>query len=315
MNDTVCSAFWVHTNVRAGNKIYACCRYKEPVQNFTGDVSAILHSTEYDKLRQDSLNNIKNKNCSKCYYEESIGKTSLRQKFNKQYPIHKIELRNFEILFNNICNLTCDGCWEEWSNSWWIKKNPEGVPKQGIITTDEFVNIPSTIDFILFLGGEPLMTNRHERLLNSIKNKSEVAVRYVTNGTFLLKTKTIELLKNFKHVEFIVSIDGYAELNDKVRSGSKWQNILDFIDQVMYNNFDIAVNTVIHKNNWFGLKDLKNFIEEKNLKWITNFLTYPIDLDIANIKETREVIDFLKSFDFPNKEATIKHIEKSNVRL
>jgi sulfatase maturation enzyme AslB (radical SAM superfamily) len=310
MNNTVCSAFWIHTNVRAGNKVYACCRYKEPVQTFTGDVAAILNSAEYNKLRNDSLNNIKNKNCSKCYYEESIGKTSMRQRFNEQYSIDVVELKNFEVGFDNICNLTCDGCWEQWSSSWWVKKNPNGIPKHGIITTDEFVNIPTTIDYIVFLGGEPLMTNRHERLLDSIENKSQVKVRYVTNGTFLLKSTTIELLKKFKHVEFVVSIDGYAELNDKVRSGSKWQNILDFIDQLVYNKFDLIVNTTIHKNNWFGLKDLKSFIDSKNLKWMTNFLTYPNNLDIGNLIEKQEVINFLQSFDFPNKEATIRHLEE-----
>jgi sulfatase maturation enzyme AslB (radical SAM superfamily) len=310
MNNTVCSAFWIHTNVRAGNKVYACCRYKEPVQTFTGDVAAILNSAEYNKLRNDSLNNIKNKNCSKCYYEESIGKTSMRQRFNEQYSIDVVELKNFEVGFDNICNLTCDGCWEQWSSSWWVKKNPNGIPKHGIITTDEFVNIPTTIDYIVFLGGEPLMTNRHERLLDSIENKSQVKVRYVTNGTFSLKSTTIELLKKFKHVEFVVSIDGYAELNDKVRSGSKWQNILDFIDQIVYNKFDLIVNTTIHKNNWFGLKDLKSFIDSKNLKWMTNFLTYPNNLDIGNLIEKQEVINFLQSFDFPNKEATIRHLEE-----
>jgi len=315
MNKTICSAFWTHTNIRADNKIYACCRYKVPVQQFNGNLSSILSSNEYKKIREDSLQGIENKNCSKCYYEESIGKKSLRQQFNEEYSIEKIELKNLEIGFDNICNLTCDGCWEQWSSSWWVKKNPDGIPKQGILSTDEFVNLPNTIEYIVFLGGEPLMTNRHEKLLNAIVDKSSVSIRYVTNGMFMLKNSLVTLLKQFKKVEFVVSIDGYAELNNRVRSGSNWENIIEFIDQLLTNKFDIIVNTTIHQNNWFGIKEIKEFVEFKNLNWMTNVLTYPSSLDIANLSNKKEVIEYFKDFDFPNKEYIINHLKAYYVRI
>jgi sulfatase maturation enzyme AslB (radical SAM superfamily) len=315
MNETACAAFWVHTNIRAGNKVYACCRYKEPIQQFDGNVEGTLLSTEYNKLRQDSLHNVKNSNCSKCYYEETIGKESLRQWFNKSYGLSSVELKYIEIGFDNICNLTCDGCWEQWSSSWWVKKNPEGIPKQGIISTDEFVSIPNTIEYIVFLGGEPLMTNRHEKLLQSMSEKEKIKVRYVTNGTFLLKDSTIEQLKQYKEVEFVVSIDGFAELNDAVRSGSNWNDILLFLDQLVYNKFNVIINTTIHKNNWQGLRDLKEFVEKYNFEWMTNFLTYPQHLDIRNLENKDDVINFFETFDFPNKPSTLQHLKEPYVRI
>ena len=153
MENTFCSAFWNHTNIRGGNRVFPCCRYKTPVQTFDGDLGKVLYSDEYESLRSDSLNGIRNSNCEKCYYEESLGKKSTRQWFNENYQGNSVELKYLEVGFDNICNLACDGCWEEWSSSWWVKKNPEGKVVEGILSTSDFVNIPETIEKIVFLGG------------------------------------------------------------------------------------------------------------------------------------------------------------------
>jgi hypothetical protein len=101
-NKTLCSAFWRHTNVRGDNTVFPCCRYKQSVATFTGNVSEILTSSVYDKLRQDSASGVINPNCEKCYHEESIGTTSMRQFFNNKYVTTKVELEFLEIGFDNI---------------------------------------------------------------------------------------------------------------------------------------------------------------------------------------------------------------------
>ena len=71
-----CSALYSHTNIRGGNRVYPCCRYKTPIQTFNGDVGSILHSEEYAELRENFT--IDDPNCAKCKHEESLGKESLR---------------------------------------------------------------------------------------------------------------------------------------------------------------------------------------------------------------------------------------------
>ena len=112
-----CSALYNHTNVRGGNRIYPCCRYKTPIQKFDGNVGNILHSEQYKKLRQDMESNWL-PGCGKCKQEEELGVESLRQKFNAKYDPASPKLKYLEVGFDNICDLTCDGCWEEWSSSW-----------------------------------------------------------------------------------------------------------------------------------------------------------------------------------------------------
>jgi sulfatase maturation enzyme AslB (radical SAM superfamily) len=309
-NGTVCSAFWRHTNLRGDDRVFPCCRFKEPIQKFDGDIIKILDSREYQELRRASLAGERISGCEKCYHEEMLGKKSLRQQFNQDYKSDKVELEYLEIGFDNICNLTCDGCFDEFSNSWAKKNNPD-IPKK-ILTTrlKDFKKIPDSIRKILFLGGEPLITNRHKRLLKMIKDKHLVSVTYNTNGTFLLDTETIDLLDEFKKVDFIASIDAYGVLNSHVRNGSKWADILAFIDQVEDLEFDISVHTVIHKNNWFGLSDLSKFIERMRLKWTTNILTYPKELDIINLPddEKQNFKEILKLIEIPNREYILEHL-------
>lgn len=303
--ETKCSAFWHHTNVRSDNRVFPCCRFKEPVQQFDGNLETILTTDAYKKLREQSLAGIPIKGCEKCYYEESLGRKSLREQFNEDYDCKEIELNFLEVGFDNICNLTCDGCWGEFSSSWAKKTNPNEIH---IHSTVDFINIPSTLSRVLFLGGEPLMTTRHAKFLSALPNKKLVDVIYNTNGTFFLSLETQTLLRQFKSVKFILSIDGFGLLNDKVRSGSHWNDIVDFIHQVKRLPFELVIHSVIHINNWHGLADLEKFIKQINLPWTINVLTYPKHLDIANIEDKTDILNVINNSNVPNKAYILKHL-------
>lgn len=305
--ETKCAAFWHHTNIRNDNKIFPCCRFKTPVAEFTGDVISILDQDAYKKLREQSSTNIPIAGCEKCYYEESLGKKSMRQQFNEDYDTSTVNLEFLEVGLDNICNLTCDGCWDEFSSSWSKKLYPDVIP---IRSSTDIVSLPNTINKLLFLGGEPLMTTRHIKILKMVSNLTELTVVYNTNGTFLLDTTTIELLKQAKSVKFIVSIDGFGELNDKVRSGSKWSDIINFINQITDLGFELQVHTVIHLNNWQGLPEVEEFVKRCHLPWSTNILTYPKHLDVNNLSDKQSFTEIITNSSIPNKEFILKHVNQ-----
>jgi MoaA/NifB/PqqE/SkfB family radical SAM enzyme len=295
-----CAAFWKHTNIRGDNRVFPCCRFKTPVDTFDGNIEKVLHSEAYERLRLTDVTTLPQ--CSKCMHEEANGKKSLRQEFNEQYDTDSVELEFLEIGFDNICNLTCDGCNAEFSSSWAKKE----TGKLSYTEIDDITEVPNTIKKILFLGGEPLMTSRHTRLLKLVDDPSKVDVIYNTNGTFLIED--ISLLKQFNTVTFILSIDGYKDLNDKVRSGSKWQDITRFIEQVEMLEFNLEINTVLHLNNWHGIKELAAFINSLEVNWTVNVLTYPQHLDIANYSNKQEIINLIKQTSIPNKDYVIRHL-------
>lgn len=302
-----CAAFWTHTNLRSGNRIYPCCRFKEPVQTFNGDVGSILHSSEYEVLRNTDVSTLSS--CAKCMHEESNGKESLRQQFNQQYTTDIVELKYLEIGFDNICDLACDGCWSEWSHTWALKENPDATIKKVIVSSDELENIPDTVEKVLFLGGEPLMTNRHRKFLKSVNHLEKLEVIYNTNGMHRLQNEDYDILANCKSVKFIVSIDGYASLNEKVRTNSVWTTIVDNVEELV-DTFDLSIHTTVHKNNWHGLVDLYNWINDKKYKWTTNVLTYPKHLDIVNLsnEEKQTLTNVLNNYDIPDSDYIKEHL-------
>jgi sulfatase maturation enzyme AslB (radical SAM superfamily) len=281
--------------------VFPCCRFKTPIQKFDGDVVNILNSAEYKALREHQGPIA---GCAKCDYEESKGKESLRQQFNKQYDMETVKLEFLEVGLDNICNLTCDGCWDEFSSSWAKKSNSTVIVR----SSTDITELPNTINKILFLGGEPLMTTRHIRLLK-IANRPSLDVTYNTNGTFLLDDETIDLLNECKHVKFILSVDGYGELNEQVRSGSKWSDIVAFIDQISYLGYELVIHTVIHKNNWQGIEELEDFIHRCHLHWTTNVLTYPHHLDIATIEDKTAINHIINKSNIPNKKYILEHLK------
>jgi sulfatase maturation enzyme AslB (radical SAM superfamily) len=144
--------------------------------------------------------------------------------------------------------------------------------------------------------------------LRRISQPERVEVIYNTNGTFLLKDNIVDLLEKFKNVTFILSIDAYGELNDKVRGGSKWQDIINFITQIKQLGFTLEVNSVLHLNNWHGIVDLEKFIKGIEVEWTVNVLTYPNHLDIVNYENKQEIIDLIKQTSIPNKDYVINHL-------
>jgi MoaA/NifB/PqqE/SkfB family radical SAM enzyme len=306
-----CSAFWKHTNVRAGNRIYACCRFKNPIDNFDGDLENILYSDAYKMLREKAQAGEFIPGCEKCAYEESIGHKSLRQEFNEKYDFDEVRLDFLEIGFDNLCNLTCDGCNSEFSTSWIAKEEKiYGTAKNKLMEIDEITIVPESINKVLFLGGEPLITEKHYHLIKKLKDNTEII--YNTNATFIPKDYIIKEFKRHQ-THFIISIDGYDKLNESVRSGTKWNQVLNFIKWCQENNFSFEFNTVLHMNNIHGMIDLYNFIKPYDCFWYVNVLTHPKLLDINNLPY-KTLCNFLKSIEnleFPNKQFIKNHIDKN----
>tara|TARA_B100000900_G_scaffold276331_1_gene236204 strand:+ start:2789 stop:3709 length:921 start_codon:yes stop_codon:yes gene_type:complete len=302
-----CAALYSHTNIRGGNRVFPCCRYKNPIQVFDGDIENVLHSKEYNDLRNNF--SIDNPNCAKCKHEEELGVLSLRQKFNNTYQSSHPELRYLEVGFDNICDLACDGCWEEWSSSWWAKKNPSLPKKRGITSTKEFTNIPNTVDKVVFLGGEPLMTNRHRKFLQSLEKLDNLEVEYFTNGMHKLLEEDYDLLSKCKRVHFTISIDGVGTLNETVRNGSIWSRVVKTLDEIA-DTFDYTIHTTLHKNNWQGLIEMYNFTR-KYANWTINLLTFPKELDIIKLEQCdkEQLIKILKTYDIPNRQYIKAHLQ------
>lgn len=309
---TICSAFWKHTNIRPGGRVYPCCRFKFPIDVTDGDIENVLNSNSYKMLRNRSLNNEKIVGCEKCYYEESIGHKSLREEFNEQYDTDSVGLEYLEIGIDNLCNLVCDGCNSEFSTSWRAKEiREQGSAKHDYMTVDTITSVPSSVRKILFLGGEPLITKRHLEVLNLVENPELVTVVYNTNAMYMPDIETESAWSKFKHVEFIVSVDGVGEVAERVRGGTVWNKVVEFVDFVYNKGYGLEFNSVMHINNYNNFGIIAGYIRNYNADWYINVLTYPKHLDINNLNSTEKnyIIETVDQLNLPNKDFIKNHLD------
>jgi len=308
MNNTFCAALYKHVNLRWDNTAIACCRWVDPVQQFTGDVSQVLHSDEYVQLRKKIEAGDKLEQCYKCYEDEEQFGFSLRTKFNDKYGTDTtVQVEEAELNLNNICNLACVMCNETKSSQIWKEKNPMLPIKDGIFAVTPVPEMPDTVKKIRFMGGEPLMTSTHRSVLKTVKNLSKVSVEYITNGMFMLTTEDLELLNSCKSAQFMVSIDGYKEVNELTRKGSNWEQVNMFVDELLKNTkFSVTVYTLIHKHSWPGLIGFPEWIEEKQkirpFRWEVHLLKVPEELSIETLHpmEKEELLKIVQKNNIPD---------------
>ena len=308
---TFCSAFWKHTNIRPGGRVYPCCRFKHSIGQSDGDLEKVLHSDAYKKLRKLSASGERIRGCEKCYYEESIQHKSLRQEFNEKYKADSVGLEYLEIGIDNLCNLTCVGCNSEFSTSWRAKELREtGKANYEYMTIDTIKSVPDTVTKVLFLGGEPLSTNRHLELLKLVKNPQKVDVVYNTNAMYMPTEKLESIWANFKSIMFIVSVDGVGQVAEKVRGGTKWDKVCEFVDYVTKKQHKLEFNTVMHLNNYEDIQNITKYVRNYKADWYINVLTYPTFLDIKNLpKDQKQLIkENAQQLNLPTKDFIINHL-------
>jgi sulfatase maturation enzyme AslB (radical SAM superfamily) len=132
-------------------------------------------------------------------------------------------------------------CHSDLSSSWLMEdlKNREQYTsvQQTIIETPrkeelfEFItNNIKEIKEIEFAGGEPFLINDYFKIINILKdnNNRNVKLRFHTNcSTLHVKGQYIpDLLKGFKNIFIMCSVDGYKKANDYSRKGSVYSKII-----------------------------------------------------------------------------------------
>lgn len=238
----------------------------EPVRNFRQRISSNNQLSE----------------CTRCYLEESHGGNSRRLKSNlksviftrqafdesfKQSPgyqnfinpdgftrTHPIDLH---IDLGNYCNLACKMCNAQASSTiasqevkWGIANSKQYLgtdwtrsPEVWQSFKDQLLEIPN-LKNIHFMGGETLLTNRFEDLVDwlTLHKRFEVCFSFVTNGT-VFNLELVNKLKKFQRVGIEVSIESVDEHNAYQRQGTNTDQVLDNIKQYQThcNNTSITV--------------------------------------------------------------------------
>lgn len=231
-------------------------------------------------FRQRILKDSRISECRRCYVEEDSGGVSRRHRANQKSVIftqafeHSFEQspgrKHFDdsgftdtqpidihIDLGNFCNLACKMCNAQASSriaaqevKWGIQSSQQFVgsdwtrnPEVWNNFKQQLLNIPK-LNNIHFMGGETLLTDRFEDLVNTLieNRRFETCLSFVTNGT-VFRPELLTKLSKFRRVGIEVSIEAVDDHNAYQRQGTDTAQVLHNIDRYLEvcNNTSITV--------------------------------------------------------------------------
>ncbi len=252
-------------------------------------------NSDYMKeLRLDMLAGIRPKPCERCYKFEDLGIPSHRYWANKKWSTHfdrvlpsmkpdgslPLKLYSADIRLGNLCNLRCRMCSPVSSKGltaeWRLMNLIDDKEADEFMSLDwferpefwdMFLRYADDLESLHFAGGEPFIIKQHYVFLKSLIEKGiakKLTLSYNTNLT-MLPAELLELWKQFKVVNLMISLDGTEEVNHYIRFPSNWANIhknIKFLHDNLeaYNIHNLDFNITVQVYNIFNLPQLVDFL-------------------------------------------------------
>ena len=268
--NSFCILPFLHEHLDVDHKKKVCCLSKQEINN-----------NRLAEIQNSMLNNEVVPECNTCYDKENNKTFSHRQLFNTEwfnrYPeivndvVENPHVYSYDLRYSNLCNLRCQTC-DAVSSSTWADYLGETEKYKA---WEPNLNINPDTKRIYMAGGEPFLIKSFSTVLNSIKNKDCEVV--INTTVTVLTDHMMNALQPFTNICFILSIDGIGEVNDKIRTLSNWNTIVDNI-QTLREKLDpsFQVNTVIQKDNLDDVPNIALWLDSQNIKmWNTTLLTHP----------------------------------------
>jgi len=239
-----------------------CCMYERDLPHIDYPRFGITPIEEHMKFHEfvdvqtDMINGVKHSACRKCWEEEDAGRESKRIRDNRAYKdsgdsyngISKLELN-----LGNTCNIKCRTCHPSTSSTWLKEYHkvywPNEPYKKWIKDWDQFFkyydddspfwedleNKLADIKQFDFYGGEPFMSQKMWKLINTARDKGlakNIQLQYNTNST-LWPENNLECWKDFKHVFLSFSIDGVNDRFEYMRHPAKWDTCISNFEKAI----------------------------------------------------------------------------------
>lgn len=339
--DNFCLYPFTHFQLDPDGRARPCCKYKVGDADWQADVpklpsvniEQLWNQEAFKNLRADFLNNKKPVGCKACWSEEAAGIPSMRltrENGGKQHPyatffnhIPKVSPKTLDFKLSNLCNLKCRICTPFLSSQWIKEVKDLKIQDMGNLESftdnskEKFLANPDntlilkqwapSIDFLEFYGGEPLMQQEHDKILDIMATYGTPAATslYYNTNSSICKENFFELWKNFNQVIINFSIDDIGDRFEYQRKNAKWAETLTNIAQYQELsrkhgvNMDIRIYTTVGVLNVLYLKEFFDEIKKLGLKIVLNMVHYPhhyaITILPSNtkdiIKEKLEMID------------------------
>jgi len=254
-----------------------CCRTGRKVTTVS-ELTDWQNDPAYSAIRKDMINGVRRPDyCRVCYELEDKGVASARQQETVEWA-NRLNLTSledlkkikdpvyYEVRPSNICNLMCRMCDPQSSSLIYNEYVKLGLfdPQQYHYSDYSIINV-NLAKKIYISGGEPTATPQLYEFLEKMVSSGhhEVELLINTNAAKISK-KLLHLFSKFKNLSFIVSIDGFQNVNDYVRHKSTWDAVVKNLSELLKNH-QVYVNITVTVYNIFSLHKLIQFLDSMNV--------------------------------------------------
>ena len=302
LDKNFCVIPWTGFEVEPNGNVKNCIISKEVIGNIKeNSIEEIVGRNS--KLRQEMIEGKFPKNCEGCYLQEQhrnkdFDSISSRLYYAKEIAPHiskgllesadNFKLHHVDVRWSNKCNFACVYCGSLYSSKWATELGEKVSKDQNSkdrLKKYLYSNIKSLRNIYL-AGGEPMLMKENKEFLELLlKENPDVHIRVNTN---LSKTKTgvFDLLCQFKHVHWTISVESMEEEFEYIRFHGVWQEFLDNIKIIEKNNHKISFNMLYFLLNYKSIFNTIDFFKSlgfHNNSFVLGPLYTPIALNILNL--------------------------------
>ena len=302
---------WVSLEATTVGTVRPCCLANDELVDNAGNkfnlatanFNGIQNSDSMKKLRQEFIEGGQPQTCSKCWREESVGRTSKRMhtldRLKHMLPAQDWTadakpLMFLDLKLGNICNLKCRIC-GSWSSSTIATEELQHLqpnehkkdnyhyhmvrqgawPRENQQFWSEIAGISDQIQYIEFTGGEPFMIKEHFNMLQGLVDRglaSNIEIHYNTNGT-QWPGSAEAIWQHFKIVEIAFSIDDVGDRFEYQRSNAIWTEVISNIARFQalrsqYSNIRLQICCTINVFNVYYLETVATWILEQKMDFV-----------------------------------------------
>lgn len=217
-----------------GLDIKPCCLYKQGHQ--------VKNKVDIIRWRDkvNSVDSYSSPNCIGCNFLDKTKVRKSRRDIGFDLVPETLEVGDpsiLEIQIDTTCNGGCIMC-GPWFSSFWAQELGVQVPSKS--KQDYFSTITDLVDIgraknIIILGGEPLLSDVDERVIDLLKSPDQVTIQFTTNGSIYPTDKRIKRWEKVGRIQINFSIDGIGDRFNYIRYPLQWskveQNISRMLDE------------------------------------------------------------------------------------
>lgn len=206
-----------------------------------------------------------------------------------------------EFTTSNTCNQTCVMCSSYFSSKWATIDHlfgNESFDNMRLSDSDieKIMELLPNLHILHIKGGEPFADVRNAKILERLAEVNPDCTVWFTSNCSLISKRFMDVLKKFKKVEIVASLDHIGKKYEWIR-GTSFQKTLDMIERL---NGEIGVvPKVIPTVSYFNILDMKEindfysdlpgvYIGQNGLKSY-NLLFHPYEMSYLNTRTQDEL--------------------------